>query len=223
MFNDYIVAQLQTFQKRMDACIMLFHYRMMNHPVKAEPAALMSVTCWVSGQEFNIEDVAMIGKPNDFQFEIIPKNENNLQNIISGIAEVHPEFKLDVQTKKDPNDEDEHHLIYTMPPVNKERHDVLIQVTNAFYDECKVKLEEEHTKYIGEMATIFLDKPEDGQEAKEAIDHEYDDYKENAEKLHKAKLQEIEEGYLRYLQEGNTEDSSKQNHDVQFSMKFDMK
>ena len=45
------------------------------------------------------------------------------------------------------------------------------------------------------MATIFLDKPEDGQADTEAIDHEYDDYKENAEKLHKAKLQEIEEGF----------------------------
>ena len=41
------------------------------------------------------------------------------------------------------------------------------------------------------MAAIFLDKPEDGQEAKETVDHEYDDYKENAEKLRDAKLQEI--------------------------------
>ena len=73
------------------------------------------------------------------------------------------------------------------------------------------------------MAAIFLDKPEDGKEAKEAVDHEYDDYKENAEKLRDAKLQEIEEGYLRYLQEGKAEEASKQNHDVQFSMKFDMK
>lgn len=73
------------------------------------------------------------------------------------------------------------------------------------------------------MAAIFLDKPEDGKEAKETVDHEYDDYKENAEKLRDAKLQEIEEGYLRYLQEGNTEDSSKQNHEVQFSMKFNTK
>ena len=41
------------------------------------------------------------------------------------------------------------------------------------------------------MAAIFLDKPEDGKEAKETVDHEYDDYKENAEKLRDAKLQEI--------------------------------
>ena len=73
------------------------------------------------------------------------------------------------------------------------------------------------------MVNLFLDKPENAQEAKEAVDHEYDDYKENAEKLHDAKLQEIEEGYLRYLQEGNAEETSKQNHDVQYSMKFDMK
>jgi len=73
------------------------------------------------------------------------------------------------------------------------------------------------------MAAIFLDKPEDGKEAKETVDHEYDDYKENAEKLRDAKLQEIEEGYLRYLQEGKAEEASKQNHDVQFSMKFNTK
>ena len=102
--NNYISFETIDFAKKLKGYNMLFNYRMSNLCVKAEPTALMPVTVFVAGTEYNLEEVANILKPDDFSFDVYPKNQNNLQDIISGIFDVHPEFKMELKTDKAENE-----------------------------------------------------------------------------------------------------------------------
>ena len=167
--NNYISFETIDFAKKLKGYNMLFNYRMSNLCVKAEPTALMPVTVFVAGTEYNLEEVANILKPDDFSFDVYPKNQNNLQDIISGIFDVHPEFKMELKTDKAENEggADTQHVFYTMPPVDKDRRKLLNETTKTFHKKV------------------------------------YDDSRDECDKMLQLKLNEIEEGYQRYLTEYN--------------------
>ena len=138
--NNYISFETIDLAKKLKGYNMLFNYRMSNLCVKAEPTALMPVTVFVAGTEYNLEDVANILRPDDFSFDVYPKNQNNLQDIITGILDAHPEFKMELKTDKAEMEggADTQHVFYTMPPVDKDRRKLLNETTKTFHKTCRL-------------------------------------------------------------------------------------
>ena len=212
--NVYVRQEVQDFQDKMNGYLTLFNYRMMNFCVKADPVALLPVTVSFYDSEYNLEEVARIQKPNDFQLEVFPKSQAYLDEIAAGVFDVHPEFKVETITEKDSQGREEHHLLYTMPEVNKDRRDLLNNTVKTFYDECKAHLEECNTKYEAKFVEILSEQPSEFEAAKNAVSDIYHDAKKQAEKLYAAKLEEIEKGYKRYLEQEEKKQSEE-------SQKFD--
>ena len=204
--NNYISFETIDFAKKLKGYNMLFNYRMSNLCVKAEPTALMPVTVFVAGTEYNLEEVANILKPDDFSFDVYPKNQNNLQDIISGIFDVHPEFKMELKTDKAENEggADTHHVFYTMPPVDKDRRKLLNETTKTFHKECKVNLDITYADLQARLVEPYTQmSPQDVDEARKGSKKVYDKAREECDKMLQLKLNEIEEGYQRYLTEYN--------------------
>lgn len=204
--NNYITFELTDFAKKLKGYNMLFNYRMTNLCVKSEPTALMPVTVVLGGAEYNLEEVANILKPDDFSFDVYPKNQNNLQEVISSILDVHPEFKMEMKTDKAENEggEEKRHILYTMPKVNKDRRDLLNETAKTFHKECVANLDVEYAELqarlvepFTKMSLLEID------EAREAFKKAYDLAKDQCDKMLQLKLNEIEEGYQRYLTEDN--------------------
>ena len=212
--NVYVRQEVQDFQDKMNGYLTLFNYRMMNFCVKAEPVALLPVTVDFYDSEYNLEEVARIQKPNDYQLEVFPQKMDYLDEIAAGVFDVHPEFKVETITDKDSQGREEHHLLYTMPEVNKDRRDLLNNTVKTFYDECKAHLEECNTKYEAKFVEILSEQPSEFEAAKDAVSDIYNDSKKQAEKLYQAKCDEIEEGYQRYLEQEEKKQSEE-------SQKFD--
>ena len=204
--NNYISFETIDFAKKLKGYNMLFNYRMSNLCVKAEPTALMPVTVFVAGTEYNLEEVANILKPDDFSFDVYPKNQNNLQDIISGIFDVHPEFKMELKTDKAENEggADTQHVFYTMPPVDKDRRKLLNETTKTFHKECMVNLDVTYADLQARLVEPFAKmSPLDIDEARKGFKKVYDDARDECDKMLQLKLNEIEEGYQRYLTEYN--------------------
>ena len=189
--NNYISFETIDLAKKLKGYNMLFNYRMSNLCVKAEPTALMPVTVFVAGTEYNLEDVANILRPDDFSFDVYPKNQNNLQDIITGVLDAHPEFKMELKTDKAEMEggADTQHVFYTMPPVDKDRRKLLNETTKTFHK----RLVEPYTQMS----------PQNVDEARKGFKKVYDKAREECDKMLQQKLNEIEEGYQRYLHEDN--------------------
>lgn len=204
--NNYISFETIDFAKKLKGYNMLFNYRMSNLCVKAEPTALMPVTVFVAGTEYNLEEVANILKPDDFSFDVYPKNQNNLQDIISGIFDVHPEFKMELKTDKAENEggADTQHVFYTMPPVDKDRRKLLNETTKTFHKECMVNLDVTYADLQARLVEPYTQmSPQDVDEARKGFKKVYDKAREECDKMLQQKQNEIEEGYQRYLTEYN--------------------
>ena len=218
--NNYINARLQEFAQKINGYNMLFNYRMMNLCVKAEPAALVPVIVTIGGKQCDLEEVAEIRRPDDYHFEIRAKNERSLQNIIEGIMDVHPEFIMEKKTEKDLEDKEVLYLSYKMPPVNKDRHDLLSDTTKVFYDECVANIEAAHTKQEALFVEALLHAPVDeANEAKDGVKTLYDNGKDEAEKLYNAKIEEIENAYQDYLSSDQENDDT-EDFDFSKGMRF---
>ena len=171
--NNYISFETIDFAKKLKGYNMLFNYRMSNLCVKAEPTALMPVT---------------------------------LQDIISGIFDVHPEFKMELKTDKAENEggADTQHVFYTMPPVDKDRRKLLNETTKTFHKECMVNLDVTYADLQARLVEPYTQmSPQDVDEARKGFKKVYDKAREECDKMLQLKLNEVEEGYQRYLAEDN--------------------
>lgn len=204
--NNYIAFEISEFQKKLNGYNMLFNYRMSNLCVKVEPTALMPVTVILANAEYNLEEVADIIKVDDFSIDVYPKNQNNLQQVIDGIFDVHPEFKMELKTDKPETEggEDKHHAFYTMPEVNKERRDLLNDLTKTFHKECQLNLDATYAELqVRLMEPYTKMSPAEIDEARQGFENIFNKAKEMCDKLLQLKLNEIEEGYQRYFEGEN--------------------
>ena len=204
--NNYIALEINEFQKKLNGYNMLFNYRMSNLCVKVEPTALMPVTVILANAEYNLEEVADIIKVDDFSIDVYPKNQNNLQQVIDGIFDVHPEFKMELKTDKAETEggEDKHHAFYTMPEVNKERRDLLNDLTKTFHKECQLNLDATYAELqVRLMEPYTKMSPAEIDEARQGFENIFNKAKEMCDKLLQLKLNEIEEGYQRYFEGEN--------------------
>lgn len=233
--NAHILREINDANSKFSAYYSLLDLRYKNLCAKADGASLMPVTVIADGYECNIEEVSMVAKPNDYQLVVIPSEERYLRDLVEGIFEAHPEFKMKMMVKdkdgvrelneseSDSTEKGERFLLYTMPDVDKNRRDVLRQGVKNLYEECnaKIKLVDADAKRRMEEGS-FVSTQKDMDEGFEALKQSYDLIKEKIDKLQQMKLEEIEEAYYRYL-EGQSADGTKteEDYDVRMGMKME--
>lgn len=197
--NNYVITEIDSAQKKMSAYVSLLSYRYMNLCVKAELGALMPVNVYLGDQVYNIEDVANVYSPDEFQFSVYPKNENNQQDIIQGIYEAHPEFKMELKTSGGGS-----YILYTMPEVDENRHDFLQNAIKGLHEECGARLEAIRVEFkeslLENLTKVGVSKDETD-EALQALDELHERTQTMADQQLEQKQTEIDEAYQRYQEE----------------------
>ena len=95
--NSLVLSQIDDIQKQMEGYTVLLSFKYINLCIKADAMSLMPVTVYNEGREHEIEEVAHVSVANEFQLLVYPKYSELLPNIMFGIAQAHPEFKLSVK------------------------------------------------------------------------------------------------------------------------------
>ena len=198
--NHIIISQIDEAQKRMSGYIALLNYRFKNLCVKADIAAMLPVSVYADGQELNIEDVANVNMPDEYQLGVYPKEENDLQSIIQGVYEAHPEFKMEMKSTDD--SEESKYLLYTMPMVDKNRRDFLMNGVTGLYEESQARIDAVYAKYQARFAEMLVNASvQDANDANKALEDAYDKCCDMTDELFKQKQQEIEDGYEKYIED----------------------
>ncbi len=197
----------------------LLNYKYFNLCVKAEPVSLLSVTVEYDDTEFNIEDVADVASPREDQLQVYPKTPELTYYIGKAIAVIHPEFKQEVVEAENSDSseegEEEKSILLTMPEVNKDRRDALMDAVKVFYEEIKTKLTTNYEVYTQKTLVQLSDaSAEEIDEAKKSMEdikkqnfELIDTYRDNKEK-------EIEAAYQRYLEHKTEKDKTQQEHEA---------
>ncbi len=193
----------------------MLSYQLLNLCTEAEPAALLSFTVDIEDQSMPLEEVANVFLPRVDQYEIVPSTDEYIFPISKGIKEAHPEFDIQV---KDPDeseaDEEEgqdegaggeeeekvKHLVCTVPPVNKDRHDTLVNGVKTACDAAKNSMDasNEEIKIRMKIALVGAsDKEVDA--GKKGLKTVYDRYDQYIQQQRESKLKEIDDAYERYL------------------------
>jgi ribosome recycling factor len=213
---------------RMNGYAVLLNYKYMNLCVKAEPASLLCVTVEYDNQKYDIEQVANVGPGKDeYHFEVFLKDQQMLVPVSKAIKTAHPEFKLDVKSVEDEGDssddsadeDEEKFILLTMPDVDDDRHDLLMNGVKSLFDECNAKLDINFQAYSTKIATQLAGRPaEELDEAKEALQKVNDTYAEFIKGFRAEKEKEIEEAYQRYLTEKTAEEQSRKEEEAAHGM-----
>ena len=186
----------------------LMNFRFMNLCIKAEPASLIPVEISIDGEKEKLENCADVAKEDDYQFMIIPKFEEDLKDIMRGIALSHPEFKQEIQTKTvvvpdedgGERDYDVKYLLLTMPEVDDDRYDVLKEGVKLIYDDCKLRMEAANNKAKVKFSQLAFTETK---ENLELLDKELDklnkQWNEQRDKLRDNKIEEIDAAYNKWL------------------------
>ena len=188
----------------------IMDFRFRNLCIKSDPMALLSVKVLIEGELRNIEQCADVGKDNDYQFMVFPKYEEDLGQIAKGILEVHSEFKVEGKTMpiesvdENGNDQtvDVKYLLLTMPVVNDDRYKVLKDGVDAIYQDCKIQMESANNISKAKFAELA---PGETKEDLDKLDKELKrlnkQWNEQRDKIHQAKLDDIEEAHNKWLAE----------------------
>ena len=188
----------------------IMDFRFRNLCIKSDPMALLSVKVLIEGELQNIEQCADVGKDNDYQFMVFPKYEEDLGQIAKGILESHPEFKIEGKTMpiesvdENGNDQtvDVKYLLLTMPEVNDDRYKVLKDGVDAIYQDCKIQMESANNISKAKFAELA---PGETKEDLDKLDKELKrlnkQWNEQRDKIHQAKLDDIEEAHNKWLAE----------------------
>ena len=221
--NLLVLAEIKDAHAKMAGYTALLNYRYSNLCVKAEPASLLPVSVKSDLGIDNLEEVAAISSPDEYQLAVYPKHQQFLEPIIKGIFDVHPEFKMEMKVLESSGDEKIEYPLYTMPEVDKNRRDALNTAADSFYEEAKLRIDKVYTDFQLRLLDIAQKaKKEDIDEVKEELDKGYNEQKEAIAKIKEEKENEINEAYQRYLLnhrygESNNEESNK---DVTQTMLF---
>lgn len=209
------IREYESLAEQLSNHVGVMSFRFKNLCVKAEPVALLPIKVLVEGEVQNLEDCATIGKDNDYQFMIFPKYDEDLIPIVKGIAETHPEFKIEGKqmpiesTDGEGNDQtiEVKYLLVTMPVVNDDRYDVLKDGVDAIYQDCKLQMERANSVSKAKFKEISASETK---ENLDALDRELDrlngQWNTQRDKLYNEKLQEIEEAHNHWLAGKNESD-----------------
>ena len=111
---------------------------------------------------------------------------------------------MDTRTEESDGESEENQVVIvcTMPEVNKDCHDVLIDGVDTLYDQCKAKLDANHATYKTRLTAKLVGSSEDDiQEAEDELEKVYKTHDDICLEYKEEKVKEIEEAYQRYLDE----------------------
>ena len=189
---------------RLGGYVTLLIYRYANLCIKAQPMALLSAVIKDEEMgEMKIEEVAAVSVPDDYHIKVLPFDPRFNFPLCKAIKEEHPEFDQELVKPEDSNEENERYLILTMPEVNKDRHDALIDSVNVLYDGCKAKMDKTSAEYRVKLEAKIVTLPTDDErnQAKVALEDSIKNHQDIIDTVKADKLKEIEEAYQRYLDE----------------------
>lgn len=209
--NAYLIKEIENASSKFSAYYGLLDFRYKNLCVKADATSLMPVTVLADGYECDIENVALVAQPNEYQLIVCPTEKRYMKELIKGIFEAHPEFNMKMMVKdgdklreldeSEMDSEDtkgEKFLVYTMPTVDKDRRHVLTQGVKGLYDECMVKMDMVNVEAQQKLgAGDFLSTQKEMDEAEEELKKSYEFAKDKVKQLRDKKLEEIDEAYYR--------------------------
>lgn len=215
-------------KSKMNGYVMLLTLRYANLCVKADAMALLPVTVVVDGEEMNIEAVADVAMLNDYVIAVSPKDPQALFDIGKGVMLAHPEFKMDVVQNEDGDKEEDKYLTFTMPEVDKDRHDALNDGVDTLYNQCKAKIDGVLAK-SGELIIKAMEgfDPQTVDTIKDELQNLHDFFDNTLKQMTDAKKQEIAEAYQQYQDKQNQEAQQQQEQDqahgegIGMSMKFE--
>jgi ribosome recycling factor len=204
MLKVAIESIIHEMEGRLNGYVSLLIYRYANLCVKAQPLALLSAEIIDEERgKLPIEKVAGVLMPDEFHLKIVPFDPSYIFPLCKAIKLEHPEFKQDLVVPDDSTDERERNLILTMPVVNKDRRDALLEAVDTLYDGCKAKMDKTCADYRLKLEKKIVVLPTDDErnEAKDALEAKIKTYQDMADLNKTEKVKEIEEAYQRYLDE----------------------
>ena len=143
-----IKSFIHEMEGRLNGYVTLLIYRYANLCVKAQPMALLSAE--IIDDEvgvMKIEHVAGVTMPDEYHLRLVPFDSRIIFPLCKAIKKEHPEFKQELVMPEDGADDEQRHLILTMPVVNKDRRDALLQSVDTLYDGCKAKMDKTCAEY----------------------------------------------------------------------------
>ena len=224
--NIALLKTIQDANAKFGAYYGLLDLRYKNLCVKSDGTSLLSARITNAAGEMNIEDAASVTQPNDYQLAVFPNDEMYLQDIVEGVFEAHPEFKMQImvadengakefnENDADAKNQGQKYLLYTMPEVNKERYDFLNDGVKGLHKECKSKVEIVNFDAKQQLVEgSFISTQKDMDDANDKLEQVYEKTKEMVDELLEKKLEEIEEGYKKW-QEDEAKKNESSDYDV---------
>ena len=218
-----IALTLGEASSKMSGHVALLNYRYLNLCVKAEAASLLIVTVEYDGHNLDIEQVADVASPREDQLQVYPKSPDLLVPISKAIAAVHPEFKQEVIKEENNNgnsssgneEEEDKSILLTMPEVDKNRRDALMEGVKLLYDETTAELTAIYETYTQKALIQLMDgKAEEIDECKKALDDLKKEHFDLADGYRKNKEKEIDDAYKRYMEQKDEKAKNKQEHEA---------
>jgi ribosome recycling factor len=215
MENDIDILE-EAYSKSLNQKYVYMMYSFMNICTESDPGALLSMSVIAAGKERNIEEVANVAVPDKQHYYIIPFRESFIPAIIKGVVEEHPEFTpkpklvdhdtiIDLEEAEE-DDPRQRIVVCTVPEVNKDRHDLLLELTDTFYQKCKTEMTELQIKFMKQLMKYQnLLSEEEMNEEKNNLEKIYNQYVDMRDKLNDDKVKSIEEAYQRYLEHQSEE------------------
>ena len=198
-----ILETISDYSSRMEGYGMLLCYKYMNLCVKAEPVALLPVTVSYDGSTYDFEKVAKVTITDWNKMEVFADDTDMNLSIQQGILLAHPEFKqekhaYEYKSEDVTPDENDYSIILTMPEVNDDRYDLLVNGVKGLYEECSLLFDKLVIKCTNEL-TKNLSDPDEIKQAKDLLQQHYDNQKVRISQYRDVKLKEIEEAHDKYL------------------------
>ena len=194
-----IINELQS--RLMGYCALLT-YRYMNLCVKAEPAALLSAEVNVGGAAYPLEKVASVAIEDNTRYRLYPMDKNLVPEIVKAMKEEHPEFKADIDGET---------IVFTVPPVDKDRKDALNDLVDALHKDCESRMKLDFgvsTAKVAVAVAALSKEEQDG--AKEDLKKAYDGMVSRSGQLKDNKIKEIEAAYSAWCDEHEKNEEAKE-------------
>ena len=198
-----VISQLEQLKSKLTGYITLLTYRYGNLCIEANPYALMPVQVFAEGEVHNIEDLAQVAVREKYHFAVAPIYDEDLFAIGQAVMTEHPEFKQEVKTLDGYAEDDPagKYLYFTMPEVDKSRHDELQKEVDELYDACRERMDAAEDVCVAKLAELQADASQSEQEqTADKVKEIVDKYKEMCENTHNDKKKEVEDAYAEYQQ-----------------------
>ena len=196
-----IETVINEMESKLGGYVTLLMYRYANLCIKAQPLALLSAE--IEDEEeglMKIEEVAGLTIPDEFHMRLVPFDKRFIFPLCKALKKEHPEFKQDLIKPDDAEDEEERYLLLTMPVVNDDRHDELVDAVDVLYDGCKAQIDKTVASYKIKLEPKIVPLMDDERdEAQTEFDSSVKLHTDTVERLKTDKLAEIEEAYQHYL------------------------